>query len=72
VKLKGIFLTVNCLKIPIGNEAIHKITESLKQELVLGREGFKERIEQMLKRLVRAGMLGCPRVEEMQAIYYVI
>lgn len=51
---------------------IHDIRESLSQELVLGREDFKARIEQMTQRQTRPGKPGRPRVGETQGIYYVI
>jgi hypothetical protein len=51
---------------------IHAIREALNQELVLGREDFKDKIERMSKRQVRPGQPGRPRVEEEQAVYYVL
>lgn len=47
------------------------IREALNQELVLGRDDFKDKIEQMTKRQTRPGQMGRPRVEEERAIYYV-
>lgn len=47
-------------------EQIHEIRASRSQELVLGREDFKERIEKMTQRQTR------PRVEEGQGIYYIM
>ena len=41
-------------------------------ELVLGREDFKDRVEQMLKRQTRPGQPGQPRIEEPATIYTVI
>lgn len=55
--------------------AIHAIRAALNQELVLGREDFKERIEQMTKRQTRPGRTGRPRsdgVEETVSDYYVL
>jgi putative transposase len=55
--------------------AIHAIREALNQELVLGREDFKDRIEQMTKRQTRPGRSGRPRidgVEEAVFDYYVM
>ena len=46
--------------------------EALNQELVLGREDVKDKIERMTKRQVHPGQPGRPRVEEEQAVYYVI
>jgi putative transposase len=51
---------------------IHAIREVLNQELVLGREDFKDKIERMTKRQVRPGQPGRSRVEEEQAVYYVL
>ena len=56
----------------IDSDSIHSIRETLNQELVLGRDDFKDRIEQMCKRQVRPGKSGRPRVEEPQIIYYVV
>jgi len=43
---------------------LHQLREALNQELVLGRENFKNRIEQMVQRQVRRGADGRPRVSE--------
>jgi putative transposase len=51
---------------------IHAIREALNQELVLGREDFKDKIERMTKRQVRPGQPGRLRVEEKQAKYYIL
>jgi putative transposase len=54
---------------------IHDIREALNQELVLGRDDFKDRIEQMTKRQARPGQSGRPRhggVEEPAADFYVM
>jgi putative transposase len=56
----------------MDHEQIHDIRESLSQELVLGREDFKARIEQMTQRQTRPGKPGRPRVGEVQGIYYVV
>jgi hypothetical protein len=42
----------------------------LDQELVLGREGFKNAIEAMIKRQTRPGLPGRPRVEDEVAGYW--
>jgi len=41
---------------------IHEIRDALNQELVLGREDFKDKIERMLERQSRPGRPGRPRV----------
>ena len=56
----------------IEHTEIHNIREALIQELVLGREDIKDRIEQMTKRQTRPGQQGRPRIGENTAIYYVI
>ena len=53
-------------------DQIHAIRSSLNQELVLGRDDFKDKIEQMTERQTRPGLPGRPRVEEQGAIYYVM
>lgn len=51
---------------------IHSIRDALNQELVLGREDFKVRIEEMIKRQTRPKPIGRPRIEEERCIYYVM
>ena len=59
----------------LDNDVLHAIREALNQELVLGRENFKDKIEQMAARQTRPGQSGRPRriegVEEAAANYYV-
>jgi putative transposase len=57
---------------PRDHRQIHAMREALNQEWVLGREDFKDKIERMSKRQVRPGQPGRPRVEEEQAICYVL
>jgi putative transposase len=56
----------------MDHRQIRAIREALNQEWVLGREDFKDKIERMSKRQVRPGQPGRPRVEEEQAVYYVL
>ena len=56
----------------IDSDQIHEIREALNQELVLGRDDFKDKIELMLNRQTRTGLKGRPQIEESAAIYYVI
>lgn len=42
----------------LDKDEVHSIRESLNQELVLGRDDFKEKIEQMTKRQVRPAQWG--------------
>lgn len=51
---------------------IHEIRAALSQELVLGRNDFKSRIEEMTQRQARPGQPGRPRIGEAPAVYYVI
>lgn len=55
----------------MDDKLIHDIRESVNQELVLGREDFKDKIEKMLQRKVRKGTPGRPCVNEEEGIYYV-
>ncbi len=57
------------------NSLLHEIREALNQELVLGRDDFKDRIAAMTKRQTRTGRAGRPPhppVEEARADYYVL
>ena len=53
------------------HEELHAVREVLNQELVLGREDFKNTIEAMIKRQTRPGTPGRPRVEDEVAGYFV-
>lgn len=55
----------------LDKDEIHDIREALNQELVLGREDFKDKIEAMINRQTREGKSGRPRIEEPSSIYYV-
>lgn len=55
----------------LANEQLHEIREALNQELVLGRNDFKDKIEQMTQRQVRPGQSGRPRVAEEMGGYIV-
>lgn len=52
-------------------DQIHEIRSTLNQELVLGRDDFKDKIEKMVNRQTKPGLSGRPRVEEEDAVYYV-
>jgi putative transposase len=56
----------------LDKDEVHSIREALNQELVLGRDDFKEKIEKMAKRQVRPAPMGRPRIEESPEIYYVL
>ena len=49
-----------------------KYEEALNQELVLGREDFKDKIKSMINRQTRPGNPGRPRVEELNGDYYLL
>ena len=53
----------------LSTAELHEIREALNQELVLGREDFKDQIEQMTRRQSRPGKPGRPRVEESGVVY---
>jgi putative transposase len=58
----------------MDNDLLHAIREALNQEMVLGRDDFKDRIEQMTARQTRPGRNGRPRIaeaEEPMGDYYV-
>jgi len=48
---------------------LHIVREALNQELVLGGDDFKDKIEKMTKRQTRPGIPGRPCVKEPGAIY---
>ena len=48
---------------------LHSIRDALNQELVLGRDDFKDKIEQMTKRQTRERQPGRPRINELVEIY---
>ena len=56
-------------------DTLHAIREALNQELVLGRNDFKDKIETTLKRQARRGQDGRPRInnciQESEGYYYV-
>lgn len=58
---------------PLDERLLFAIRETLNQELVLGRESFKDRIERMTTRRIRPGQSGRPRrdrAEEVRGSYY--
>ena len=56
----------------LDDNEIHSIRKSLNQELVLGRDDFKEKIQLMTKRQVNAAKLGRPRIAEEQGCYLIL
>jgi len=55
----------------LSYKQLHDIRTALKQELVLGREDFKEKIEKMTNRKAVPGLPGRPKILENGAFYYV-
>ena len=53
----------------LDRSALHEIREAVNQELVLGREDFKAKIENITKRQTRPGNPGRPKIEEENAAY---
>lgn len=48
----------------IAPDQLHDIRDALNQELVLGRDDFKDKIEMMTQRQTRRGKDGRPKIEE--------
>ena len=55
----------------LDTEQVHVIRDASAQELVRGREDFKNKIAEVTSRQLRPGVPGRPRVEEADVIYYV-
>ncbi len=53
------------------SDQLHVIRDALNQELVLGRDDFKDKIEQMTQRQTRRGKDGRPQIEETSGVHYV-
>jgi len=51
---------------------IHSIREAVNQELVLGRNDFKEKIMQMTKRQVKPAPMGRTKIEDAAGVYLVL
>jgi putative transposase len=56
----------------IEDNEIHAIRDALNQELVLGRDDFKDKIAQMTQRQTRPGKSGRPRIAEEAAGYFIL
>ena len=56
----------------IAPDQLHDIHDAINQELVLGRDDFKDRIELMTQRQTRRGKDGRPKIEEATGVYYII
>lgn len=65
----------NLFRQPLAQDIVDRIREALNQELVLGREPFKDKIEKLTTRQTRPGHSGRPRggrAEEARGDYYVL
>ena len=71
-KLNRQYLYRELFKHHLDDDDIHSIREAVNQELVLGRDDFKEKIEQMTKRQVKPAPMGRPKVEEVAGVYLVL
>jgi len=63
----GNYLIINSIKIkciPLGS--------SLNQELVLAKDDFKEKLEQMTKRQVNPAAIGRPKISEEYGDYLIL
>ena len=56
----------------LDDDLLTTVRTALNEELVLGRDNFKDRIEDMAQRRVRRGINGRPRIEEAPGAYYVV
>ena len=56
----------------LDDDLLTTVRTALNEELVLGRDNFKDRIEDMAQRQVRRGINGRPRIEEAPGAYYVV
>jgi len=54
----------------LESDQIHAIRDALNQQLVLGREDFIDKIEEMTNRQTRPRLLGRPGIKEDEAAYY--
>jgi putative transposase len=52
-------------------DEVHQIRDALNQELVLGRDDFKDKIEKITQRQTTPKPLGRPGIEEESSIYYI-
>jgi len=53
-------------------DEVHTIRDALNQQLVLGRDDFKDKIEAMTQRQTRPKPMGRHRIEDEQLIYYIL
>ncbi len=59
-------------RIYLESDQIHAIRDALNQQLVLGRDDFKDKIEEMTHRQTRPKPLGRHRIKEDEVAYYFI
>ena len=56
----------------LNSDDLHTVRDAINQELVLGREDFKDKIEAIIKRQTRPGIPGRPRIEEQAGSYRIV
>ncbi len=59
-------------RIYLESDQIHAIRDALNQQLVLGHDDFKDKIEEMTHRQTRPKPLGRHRIKEDEVAYYFI
>ena len=59
-------------KADMDASTIHEVREALNRELVLGREYFKEKTEEVTRRQTRPAAMGRPGIREESGNYYVL
>ncbi len=56
----------------LDKNELHRIRNALNQELVLGRDDFKEKIAKMTKRQVNPAQMGRHKIEEESSVYLIL
>jgi len=59
-------------RLHLDSDQVHAIRDALNQQLVLGRDDFKDKIEEMTNRQTRPRPLGRYTIKEDEAVYYLI
>jgi len=63
--------THTCDTCQLDSDIVNQIRDTLKEELVLGSDYFKEEVEKVLQRSVRRGKVGRPKINEEEGFYRV-
>jgi putative transposase len=56
----------------LDKDEVHSIRDALNQELVLGRDDFKDKIAEMTNRQVEPAPMGRSRIEEAPGVYFIL